>query len=339
MNSHLDLGDLSSSDAELVELDKRRTVSISTDVTQADTSVRECSFLWFKVVLGVKTKKNDSIIHRLTAGTVCTVFKGLAKKFVFQQEISPDGYEHFQCLLRLSSRMRKSTVINTLASKLGISRENVSCAKSDSKFVDYCTKSETRVDGPWSMGFPGIPEDPPKVLLYEQLYGWQRRVVDIVRRDVENDRHIHWIYDADGNTGKTQLVKYLIWHHNAFLFNGRSNDIASRIISMPGAPKLCVMNLARSQEQYVSYQAIEEVKDGLVTSGKYEGGQKMFDSPHVFVFANFKPDFNKMSLDRWKLKALTKSRLNGKREVLMAERTEDIRNYIHNPVDGFVPIE
>ena len=51
----------------------------------------------------------------------------------------------------------------------------------------------------------------------------------------------------------------------------------------------------------VSYNAIEQLKDGLVFSSKYEGGVKMFNPPHVIIFANWLPDVKTLSEDRWNI--------------------------------------
>lgn len=50
-----------------------------------------------------------------------------------------------------------------------------------------------------------------------------------------------------------------------------------------------MFNLARSLEDAVSYQAIEQLKDGVCFSSKYEARLKSFPPPHVIVFANFAP--------------------------------------------------
>jgi len=46
------------------------------------------------------------------------------------------------------------------------------------------------------------------------------------------------------------------------------------------------------------------LKDGVVFSGKYEGGARLFPPPHVIIFANFLPDFTKLSADRWVIRTL-----------------------------------
>ena len=39
-------------------------------------------------------------------------------------------------------------------------------------------------------------------------------------------------------------------------------------------------------------------------SGKYESGMVRYNKPHVIIFANCRPDIEKLSKDRWKVKCL-----------------------------------
>jgi hypothetical protein len=52
------------------------------------------------------------------------------------------------------------------------------------------------------------------------------------------------------------------------------------------------------------YSLMEDLKDGLMFSGKYDGGPKLFDSPMVVVFANWEPDYTKWSADRYDVRKL-----------------------------------
>ena len=49
---------------------------------------------------------------------------------------------------------------------------------------------------------------------------------------------------------------------------------------------------------YISYEALENIKDMYFYSGKYEGGCVNGNSPHIYIFANFPPDESKMTVDR-----------------------------------------
>lgn len=137
------------------------------------------------------------------------------------------------------------------------------------------------------------------LLRYDQLYDWQLKIVELVKTKPDK-RTIHWYWEKTGCTGKTELVKYLCYKHDALLFGGRAGDITSRVIQH-GAPRIAVMNLTRTTEGRISWQAIESLKDGCVETGKYEGGQLVFNPPHVIIFANFEPERGTLSADRWNI--------------------------------------
>ena len=40
----------------------------------------------------------------------------------------------------------------------------------------------------------------------------------------------------------------------------------------------------------------------MIYSPKYEGGYKLFNSPHIIVFANMAPQYERLSKDRWKVR-------------------------------------
>lgn len=126
------------------------------------------------------------------------------------------------------------------------------------------------------------------------MYGWQQSVLDLVSGDV-HARHIHWVYDESGNHGKTYMGKYLVDHHNAFYSNGgKAVDLTYAYDGQP----VVVFDFVRDAQEYVGYGVIEQLKNGILFSPKYESGLKRFDIPHVFVFSNFRPAEGKFSSDR-----------------------------------------
>lgn len=279
------------SDATDSTIVRSHLVQDGPEPTQADNGSGRR--VWFKLVIGLTHFEASAV-------QVVQVFNEYCKKFAFQKEQSEDGFLHYQCLIALYRKARKQQVINELSVRLGCTVDNLSVRGSDKDFISYVTKRETRVDGPWSKGFPGIPSAPPKIIKESMFYPWQKKVWEIIKAEPD-DRSIYWIWDPIGNCGKTAFCKFLIYHRDAFVFRGKSSDMASRIVQLETDVKIAVMNVSRTQESFVSYQGIEEIKDGLVCSGKYEGGQKIFDPPHVFIFANFEPDRNALSMDRWKI--------------------------------------
>jgi len=124
---------------------------------------------------------------------------------------------------------------------------------------------------------------------------WQKCILDMVT-DEPHPRQILWIFDNYGNNGKTFLAKYLVQEHSGFYCNGgKSTDIT---YAYNGEP-ICIFDYVRDSEQYVNYGVIEQVKNGLYFSAKYESSMRVFAVPHVVIFANFTPDRTKMSNDRW----------------------------------------
>ncbi len=112
----------------------------------------------------------------------------------------------------------------------------------------------------------------------------------------QNEREILWIVDPEGNKGKTFLGKYLCAIYDAFYIrNGKSADIAYAYNNQ----KIIVFDYTREQEERINYQCIENFKDGMLFSPKYESTTKIFSPCKCIIFSNFHPDKSKLSSDRW----------------------------------------
>ena len=51
----------------------------------------------------------------------------------------------------------------------------------------------------------------------------------------------------------------------------------------------------------ISYDGLENLKDGLLFSGKYESGMSRFPSPILIVLSNNFPDLSKMGSNRFRI--------------------------------------
>lgn len=132
-----------------------------------------------------------------------------------------------------------------------------------------------------------------------QLRSWQLGIKNIVD-GTPDARSVYWYWDTRGNTGKSFMVDWLVAFKKAIVFtHGKMHDIAH---AYNHEPVVC-FDLARTQEEKLDavYMALECFKNGRMFSGKYESTTKVFETPHVFVFANFAPDKSKLSADRWKI--------------------------------------
>lgn len=132
---------------------------------------------------------------------------------------------------------------------------------------------------------------------------FQKFILDLIKTPA-HDRHIYWFCDKVGGCGKTKLRIELAALHKAFCCEGgKVNDIIhnATVFAKKQETSVCVFDFARCSADYVSYQAIEMLKNGTWSSNKYTGGQVSISPPHVICFANDWPDLKKMSMDRWVL--------------------------------------
>lgn len=123
---------------------------------------------------------------------------------------------------------------------------------------------------------------------------WQQKVLDMVVTEPD-PRQILWLYDQVGNAGKTYLARHLVDKYGAFYTNGgKSVDI----VHAYNGEKIVVFDYVRDAQEYVGYGIIEQLKNGIMFSPKYESGMKVYDPPHIIVMANFLPESDKFSQDR-----------------------------------------
>lgn len=137
----------------------------------------------------------------------------------------------------------------------------------------------------------------------EQWRPWQQQILDIIEEEPD-DRTIYWLIDKKGGCGKTFLTKYLAMTGKAFVVSafGGTRDISTVIsgaIASGWDKRVFIADLPRSAEVKAIYEPLEAIKNGLITSTKYEGRTMVFKSPHVIVFANFEPNVRALSRDRW----------------------------------------
>lgn len=211
-----------------------------------------------------------------------------AKYYVFQEEIGKKGTAHIQGVLCFNNAKSWSQV-----------REKIKgwwapCINVEKAKV-YCSKCDTRIGPTHVKGFilkEAIKDIEPK--------GWQLDVVKAIKEEPDN-RTVRWYWEPSGGVGKTVLAKHICLKYNAIYVSGKANDVKCAIAQMDVKPKIVIWDIPRCMEDYVSYQGIEEVKNGIFFSGKYESGMVIYNCPHVICFANFAPELEKLSLDRWKV--------------------------------------
>lgn len=214
-------------------------------------------------------------------------------KWVVQLEVGESGTPHLQGYVGFSVKVRPLSVINN-------PRYHWSVCKKVNASILYCQKMAGRIDGPWKKGFP----KPPNFIL-DVLRDWQLRVDLIVSLPADN-RTVNWVVDPAGRAGKTAFCKHLctLYPEEVIYICGKAADCKYAISEWLGANKklrIVLFDFTRSLENFVSYEAIESIKNGIFFSTKYESKMAIFESPHVVCFSNFEPDRSKLSADRWNI--------------------------------------
>lgn len=211
-------------------------------------------------------------------------------KYVFQLEVGDSGTKHFQGIVSWKNARTWSGMKKEFPKWHFEVCKDIKCAST------YCSKRKGRLEGPWFKGFK-IKKDLKTI---ENLYKWQQQIEELLNQPAD-DRKIYWLVDRDGNLGKTALCKYICNRYNALYVSGKAADIKYGITQYLENNELDIvlLDFPRSLEQFVSFDAIESVKNGIFFSSKYESGMVMFNSPHVFCFSNFIPDTSSLSEDRW----------------------------------------
>lgn len=156
----------------------------------------------------------------------------------------------------------------------------------------YCVKDDTSNGRRWGKGVKV-----PKPLICDEMYGWQLDVVAMVEEEPD-PRKIFWFWEDEGKFGKSAMCRYLAIKKKALVVGGKAADMKAAIALMEDKPEICVMDVPRSVE-HISYTGIEEIKNGIFFSSKYESGMVKMNFPHFIVFANCEPDYSKLSKDRW----------------------------------------
>lgn len=225
---------------------------------------------------------------------IISTFDSSNSSYILAKEICPETKrEHLQCYCEFSKKCRPKNLFNDDTIHWEKSKGN------RESNLNYCSKDGNIIKTNFKM------RKPVKILKKEQLYNWQINILDIIK-DEPDDRTIYWFYGKNGNNGKTTFCKYLVVEHGAIILSGKSADMKNAIVELDKqngyTPELIVCNIPKSfDSNYLSYTGLEEIKDMLFYSGKYEGGMICGNPPHLIIFSNELPDVNKVSIDRWKI--------------------------------------
>jgi len=222
--------------------------------------------------------------------------------YCFGEEVGESGNRHIQGYFEFKSPKKFQTIKNL------IPQAHIEKAKGNRKQnLEYCQK-----DGRFFSNFPV----PTKQRLLRDVYNdvrwkdWQRELLDLYDT-TPHPRAIHWFVDRVGNAGKTFVTKYLYLKHDVLIADGKKADVFHQIAKRfedeenEKPFRMVILDIPRHNGEYTNYGLLEQIKNGLIMSGKYEGGTVAFEIPHLVVMSNDEPDYNKFSQDRWRMNFLS----------------------------------
>lgn len=251
--------------------------------------------------------------------TLNNFFEEYCKKWVFQLESGDQSqYLHFQCRMSLKEKKRKSNLLKILRTNkiidAWIKPTSNTVYNDDEKFNFYCTKEDTRVEGPWSDKTKKLMESIPVRFRNTPVFlPWQQTVLDLISQP-SDDRTVNIIYDPTGGEGKSFLADYLTVHNEARLISQmrEPKDILRMVYCLPKTNTYFV-DIPRATSKLLEatmYSTLETLKKGYCYEDRYTFKDYWFPvPPHVWVFTNNLPSRDVLSKDRLKYWKIVNNRL------------------------------
>lgn len=220
------------------------------------------------------------------------LLSSVSVKGIFGEEVSNSGTPHLQGFIEF----KNGRTANGVQKLLPTAHWEWTKGSPEQNFT-YCSKQNKVYS--WGDWTPPEPIENPMDGV--ELFDWQNEIMELIKTKPDR-RTIHWYWEPTGNIGKTTFAKGLCLTHNALFVSGKAGDIKCAIADMKIKPKIVIFGIPKDTSEFTSYAALEQVKDGLFFSTKYESGMCLYNCPHVIVFANIPPIEEGLSLDRWNVK-------------------------------------
>lgn len=224
------------------------------------------------------------------------LISSISSKYLFGLEMGKSGETpHCQGYFELKKKQRFKAVKEALFPSIHL--EPSKCSRSVN--VDYCVKECGRLYGNLA---------PEKV--WEELPSKELEYLVPLMKNYDTykgDRKIHVVVDYKGGIGKTEFARWAVLNlPDTIVSGGKAGDMKNQIVEYKKlngcCPKYIIMDIPRSCLNYISYTGVEEIKNMLFYSGKYEGGMVVGNKPFVLMLMNEYPDVTKLSEDRWEIR-------------------------------------
>jgi len=216
--------------------------------------------------------------------------------FAMQEECGTNGTKHIQFAMKFKNA-RRFTALKKAFPKVHLEK-----CKSWINSRNYCLKNQTRAGSRDAFGLRKITDKLEDI----ELYDWQQKIRNMLDKPAD-ERKIYWFWEETGCVGKTTLARHLCIQYpgNVLYLGGKKSDILYGVFTFLENPhndlRMVILDFSRSIENFISWDAIESIKNGIFYNTKYKSGMCVFDYVHVICFANFNPPMNMLSEDRWRV--------------------------------------
>lgn len=259
------------------------------------------------------------VVHGAYIDGSCPILEALKKEFETPKyTVAAIAYEtgehgihpHWQVYFQTSERCTmKEHLANLLGERVGFHIEV--CRGTRQANLNYVYAVEKQYQLGWVVYAKGheVPQRYESwrcdnlLWLRDNMKPWQKEVVAKIKTR-PSYRDILWIWEPEGEVGKSYLGKYLHYFHGAILTGGSGGDMKHAIArwrQITGHyPVTIIVDIARNAKRSVDYTVLQQMKNAMFFSGKYESGMvASLGAPHILVFSNYAPDTSRMSKDRW----------------------------------------
>lgn len=137
-------------------------------------------------------------------------------------------------------------------------------------------------------------------------------------------RTIHLVYDEGGNCGKSSFCSWMEYHGLGELLPSSlqtAEDLLAAVCDLPRS-KCYLIDFPRciNKAKMAGFWAgIEDIKNGRCYDKRYNMKKVVFEPPQICVFTNKMPDWDMLSVDRWRMWSVSEGLDLYEREILDKE--------------------
>lgn len=248
----------------------------------------------------------------------------IVEEGVFQKERGKKtGRLHMQGRFKLKGSRTGKKQLLKLFSELACVRNLTFEPERSKDSTRYCSKIQTRLDGPWFVGTPQYRRKNTPINI--SLREWQEQFLNELNSplgETFRDRKVIWIQDERGSAGKSTFLKYLCSEKEGLNFKKLPLDRPDRIRMMvckitqkEDVDAFC-FDFTRTLDENTSirsmFQVLEEIKNGHIVSAMFGTPMEaIIPNPFVIIFTNedISKYYHYLSKDRWQVYAIIENEL------------------------------